>query len=128
MVYKLQTENFLLEPKGLKVVKEISHYMTQCCLIALHYQHYTSYTTGNTGYFFYFSSIKNDSQVVDPKKDGNQDDAGLNEQQKTKITINKCFQLIKQGAGLLQVIPKTSGTMDRSRKQARFISVKEITL
>ena len=45
----------------------------------------------NTGYFFYFSSIKNDSQVVDPKKDGNQDDAGLNEQQKTKITINKCF-------------------------------------
>ena len=37
MVYKLQTENFLLEPKGLKVVKEISHYMTQCCLIALHH-------------------------------------------------------------------------------------------
>lgn len=88
--------------------------MTQCCLTALHYQHYTSYSMGNTGYFFfYFSSIKNDSQVVDPKKDGNQDDAGLNEEQRTKITINKCFQLITQGADLLQVIPKTSGTMDR---------------
>ena len=37
MVYKLQTENFLLESKGLKVVKEISHYMTQCCLTALHH-------------------------------------------------------------------------------------------
>ena len=37
MVYKLQTENFLLESKGLKVVKEISHYMTQCCLITLHH-------------------------------------------------------------------------------------------
>lgn len=45
---------------------------------------------GSTGYFF-FSSIENDSQVVDPKKDGNQDDAGLNEEQRTKITVNNCF-------------------------------------
>jgi len=37
MVYKFQTENFLLEPKGLKVVKEISYYMTQCYLITLHH-------------------------------------------------------------------------------------------
>lgn len=89
MVYKLQTENLLLESEGLKAVKgNFSLYdsvLFNCPPpLALYIIYYGKYWL-----FFFLSKMTVKWWIL--KKDGNQDDAGLNEEQRTKITVNKCF-------------------------------------